>query len=351
MRAALQAAFRTALVIVVAVSAACTVHGTDVPTLTGPSETALAMTLTVTPDSILHDGTSQASITVTAFDATGKGKSGQTFRLDTQVLTPSGGWALQDYGRLSLRTVTTGSDGRATASYTAPVTPGSIFANLATVVRIVATPIGNDFVQANSRSAELQLVPPAGYQAPGTNPTPSFYVSPTPVIVNVPANFVASASCPEAQAEDEPCNSALTITEFVWNFGDGTGGTGYVVAHAFPAAGTYTVTLRVVNSRGLQAVLSKEVEVVAPEPPTAAFVVTPTPARVGVPVNFNAATSKAGAGRTIVQYTWAFGTGAGGSGQTTQYTYPAVGTYNVVLTVVDDAGIQGTATVAVVVTP
>lgn len=351
MTAVLQSAIRATFAVAVAVSAACTVHGTDVPALAGPSETALALEMIVSPDSLVQDGRSQASITVTTFDPSGKGKSGQSFRLDTEMQTSSGGWAFQDFGLLSTRTLITGSDGKATAVYTAPAPATSIYGYLGRSVRIVATPVGSNYVAANPRVAELRLVPPAGYQAPGTNPTPSFVVSPTPVQVSVPAFFNASASCPETHADDEPCNSPLSIARFDWDFGDGTGDSGVVVAHAFPAAGKYTVTLRVTNSQGLQALLQREVEVTFPEPPKAIFVVTPAPYRAGVPLTFNASQSTVAAGRSIVQYIWAFGDGTGGSGLTTQHAFAAAGTYNAILTVVDDSGQRGSATVSVTVVP
>src|SRR5262245_5218699 len=98
-----------------AFSAACTVHGTDVPDLAGPSEFAQSITVTATPDTIDQDGFSQSTVSVIARGPDGKGISGLSVRLQTAA-----DGAAQDFGMLSARTVVTGSDGRATAIYTAP---------------------------------------------------------------------------------------------------------------------------------------------------------------------------------------------------------------------------------------
>jgi PKD repeat protein len=82
----------------------------------------------------------------------------------------------------------------------------------------------------------------------------------------------------------------------------------------------------------------------AETPPIAAFVFSPTNPAPGSPVVFNAAGSQASSGRTIVQYVWDFGdpnSPARGTGPTATHTYGVEGTYNATLTVVDDAGQQG----------
>src|ERR1700694_4227922 len=96
-------------------SAACTVSSTDIPSLTGPSELALSFSVSATPDSITQDGHSQSLITVTALDENGQPRPGVIFRLDMFV-----GGVAADYGTLSAKTVVTGTDGKATAAYTAP---------------------------------------------------------------------------------------------------------------------------------------------------------------------------------------------------------------------------------------
>jgi PKD repeat protein len=55
-------------------------------------------------------------------------------------------------------------------------------------------------------------------------------------------------------------------------------------------------------------------------------------------VFFNASSSRAATGRTIVSYDWAFGNGTTGTGITTTRAFASAGTYSVTLTVTDDLG-------------
>ncbi len=64
---------------------------------------------------------------------------------------------------------------------------------------------------------------------------------------------------------------------------------------------------------------------------------------------FNGAGSSVAPPRTIVKYAWDFGTGSKGSGMVVKKTYDTPGTYNVTLTVTDDAGNTATTTQAVTV--
>ncbi|MGY1708517.1 PKD domain-containing protein [Geodermatophilus sp. SYSU D00758] len=88
----------------------------------------------------------------------------------------------------------------------------------------------------------------------------------------------------------------------------------------------------------------------APEPvpnaaPTAAF--TATPADLTVALD---GSGSADADGRVVSHAWDFGDGSSGTGATSSHTYAAAGTYQVRLTVTDDAGGTGTVTRAVTVT-
>jgi PKD repeat protein len=66
------------------------------------------------------------------------------------------------------------------------------------------------------------------------------------------ANFDASAVTVTPPA---------TVKSYAWNFGDGTTGLGQPVQHAYPAAGTYTVTLTVTDSNLDTSVLTQSVTI------------------------------------------------------------------------------------------
>ncbi|MGY2085987.1 PKD domain-containing protein, partial [Blastococcus sp. SYSU DS0539] len=79
--------------------------------------------------------------------------------------------------------------------------------------------------------------------------------------------------------------------------------------------------------------------------PTAAF--TAAPADLTVAVD---ASGSADSDGRVAGYAWDFGDGGTGTGVTASHTYAAAGTYQVRLTVTDDAGATGTVTQAVTVT-
>lgn len=335
-------AFRYAFLAALAVSAACTVHGTDVPELTGPSEFARSIKVTATPDTIYQDGYSQSQVAIVV-----RGPDGKALPNVTLAVQTAAGGAYQDFGMLSARTVVTNSEGRANVTYTAPPPPALLGSN-GSLVTVVATPVGNDFETAVQESADIRLLAPGIVLPPSSAPQSEFSVSPTPVNANVPANFDGSRSC----ATQDPCSSTAGITDFVWNFGDGTSAVGQTTTHTFRSDGTYTVTLTVTNNRGVSASSSQSVTVQASAAPAANFIYSPSGPRAGVAINFNGETSTAATGRRIVQYYWNFGDGtAVQTGSATTHAYAAAGTYTVLLTVVDDAGQRGTSTGSLTVAP
>lgn len=83
--------------------------------------------------------------------------------------------------------------------------------------------------------------------------------------------------------------------------------------------------------------------------PVAVVSATPTSGNVPLTVNFSGAGSYDDG--TITGYQWNFGNGATASGVNVAYTYTAAGTYSAVLTVTDNLGQNGTASVTITVSP
>jgi PKD repeat protein len=319
--------------IAVVTGAGCTVDKQNAPELSGPSELGTSVTLYASPDTLRQDGASQSQITVQAQDSKGQPAKNLPIRLDIAV-----NGTLADFGQLSGKNLVTGGDGRASATYTAPLAPADPV-DSQTVVQILATPGGSDFANALSRSVSIRLVPPGIILPPNGTPVPSFTYSPSTPLTKSDITFDASLST----------DSDGRIVSYAWNFGDGSQGSGSVVRHSYSAAGAYTVTLTVTDDRGQTASVSKSVAVSTTSAPTADFVVSPSAPAVTEKVFFNAAPSSASQGRTIVRYDWDYGSGRQDSGQLVWQIYTQPGTYTVILTVTDDAGNKGTASKSVTV--
>jgi PKD repeat protein len=318
---------------VAAAGAGCAVDKQDAPALAGPSEIGTSLTLYASPDTLRQDGASQSQITIQAQDSKGAALRSLPIRLDVAV-----GGTVVDFGQLSGKNLVTGSDGRATATYTAPTAPADSV-DTQTIVQIVATPVGTDYNGALSRAVSIRLVPPGVIQAPNGTPTAAFTYSPSAPMTKSDVTFDASLSS----------DADGSIASYAWNFGDGSSGSGVLAKHSYSNDGSYTATLTVTDDRGLSASLSKTITVALAPSPTAAFAVSPSSPKVNDQVFFNAGLSTAAPGRSIVSYKWDYGSGRQDSGVLVWQIYTQPGDYTVVLTVTDDAGRTGSTTKTVTV--
>lgn len=187
--------------------------------------------------------------------------------------------------------------------------------------------------------AILGSVVAAGCTGPSSSnqpPVASFEV-PKPVVeVNEPVALNGSLSL---DAEGK-------LILYQWNFGDGSTEVGAVVAHAFSASGTYTITLTVSDDQGAQNAHAENITVNAP--PTAFLDVAPGPYFAKEEVAFSAALSRDSDGR-IDSYTWQFGDGASASGASVAHAFADTGSFEVVLTVADNHGARSNATASLFV--
>jgi PKD repeat protein len=301
-------------------ASACTTKSQEAPPFTGPSELDKSIAVAVSPDVLPLDGASQSFVTVTARDAASQPIRNLTLRAETRV----GGLPV-DFGSLSARSIVTGSDGRATLVYTAPVAP-AVTVDPFIVVDIVVTPIGSDFNNSSERTAAIRLTPTGGV-IPPFNLVPQFTMNPTAPQVGQAVLYDASAS-------------QGAIAEYNWDFGDGSRGSGRTTQHAYGEADTFIVTLTVVDAFGRSRSTSQSVTVGIGARPTADFIFSPAAPRVGQSVNFNASASTAPSS-TITSYTWDFGDGTPlvtVASPTISHTFAAAATYNVTLVVTDQAG-------------
>ena len=183
----------------------------------------------------------------------------------------------------------------------------------------------------------------------------------TAVAVFTPV-FVSSVAAPNAIISFSPTTpdpgetvffsaeqSTGSIVEYLWNFGDGTIGTGETVEHVYDAPGTYAVTLTVTDEIGQQDTDTEDVPVAQDSAPTASIAFSPESPAVQQTVFYTGEASRPASGREIVEYRWEFGDGDSATGIRVEHAYAAAASYTVALTVTDDAGSQGTTTTTVTV--
>jgi chitodextrinase len=310
-------------------AAACTMKTEEAPELSGPSEFGTSISITVTPDILQQDGASQSVIAVTARGPNGQLLSGVALRAEIMV-----GGTLADFGMLSTRNLVTGSDGRATLTYTAPASQPFAVDEF-TIVEIAVTPVGTDFGNSAMRIASLRLVP-RGVIVPPAGLQPRFTFTPGAPADNQVVLFDATTS-------QAPANNP--IATYSWDFGDGSAATGATVSHAFDEPGTYIVRLTIADRIGRTAETSQTINVNPGASPTARFAISPSPATVNLPVHVNASASTPAPGRQIVSYSWDFGDGsAKASGPQASHTYTRAGSYGITLVVTDDVGRTGVLT-------
>ncbi|HEY4662928.1 MAG TPA: PKD domain-containing protein [Candidatus Humimicrobiaceae bacterium] len=145
-----------------------------------------------------------------------------------------------------------------------------------------------------------------------------------------------------------------TITEYSWNFGDNSTGTGVKPAHTYTVAGTYTVTLTVKDDKEASSISEHTTVIITQEgqepedgeeesEETAENIIPiaspggPYTGTAGKERTFDGSASVDSDG-SITEYNWNFGDNSTGTGAKPVHTYAAAGTYTVTLTVKDNSG-------------
>ena len=188
-------------------------------------------------------------------------------------------------------------------------------------------------------SSRKNLFPTASIQIPP--PTPA---GPAPLTVTL-----------DAGGSSDPDGS---ITQYEWNFGDGTHITGSSdqTSHQYLTAGNYTATVTVTDNQGASSKPAGSQLIMVSggsegeATPTAAIAASRTSGTAPVVVTFNGADSVPSeqTGR-ISRYSWNFGDGSSGSGRKVQHSFEGPGQYKVQLTVTDSKAKHGMASKTIVV--
>ncbi|MEL6133939.1 MAG: PKD domain-containing protein, partial [Bacteroidota bacterium] len=148
-------------------------------------------------------------------------------------------------------------------------------------------------------------------------------------------------------SENQTCPGAvLTFTDssqvdtplvtWIWDFGDGSTGTGPQVSHIYTQPGTYDVILTGIDALGCvgRDTLTQGVEVRTP--PVAGMVLSDTAACP--PFALQVADASQATGTFIVAWDWEMGNGQTSNFPNTLATYQTPGTYDIQLTVTDGFG-------------
>lgn len=160
------------------------------------------------------------------------------------------------------------------------------------------------------------------------------------------ADVAAHAGAPVAFNGSGSSDGDGTIIAYQWDFGDGGTAAGLSATHAYANGGVYTVTLTVIDddgARGTDTLIATINALPVADPGSART------AKAGETLTFDASGSSDADG-TIATFAWDFGDGARGEGESATHAYAAEGAFTVKLTVTDDKGARGSATVTVLVT-
>lgn len=172
----------------------------------------------------------------------------------------------------------------------------------------------------------------------------NFGVATREVVVNTPPQAEAGVNQDSTVGQTVNLSAAAsydvdgTVSDYVWDMGDGTRLTGVEVAHSYEEPGTYTVALRITDDSGVANNSARDTLTIAVNaPPVPAFTIPDRPLAVAEVGELDA-TSSADADGVILSYRWDFGDGAMGDGERVNYAWARPGTYEVTLTVTDNSG-------------
>jgi PKD repeat protein len=124
------------------------------------------------------------------------------------------------------------------------------------------------------------------------------------------------------------------ITDWAWDFGDGSTSTSKNASHTYRIAGTYTVSLEVTGPDGSDTESKTDyITVTTPPAPEADFSAAPRSGEVPLAVQFTDESIG-----SITSWDWDFGDGSTNTSKNPSHTYQAAGIYTVSLEVTGPAG-------------
>lgn len=132
------------------------------------------------------------------------------------------------------------------------------------------------------------------------------------------------------------------IISWDWDFGDGTKSSTENPIHQYSETGEYAVTLKILDSNGVNSTISKKVDVVA-KPPTASFMHPTEEIYVDSELNFVDTSTPGDA--DIVSWLWEFSDGDSATTRNITHVFRTEAMHTAKLTVTDADGLTGSHTV------
>ena len=167
------------------------------------------------------------------------------------------------------------------------------------------------------------------------------YVRPSPMIDFTVANAAACKPPLNVTFQDA---SPAPITKWIWDFGDGSTGTGSTTTHLYNSAGNFNVSVVFTDNKGCEGKITKPA-VIQIVPPTVK--ITSVPAGGCIPYNY-IPTANVTSVDGIATYSWDFGDGTiiTGINPSPPHTYANTGVYDIKLTITTNGGCTATTTEA-----
>jgi len=139
------------------------------------------------------------------------------------------------------------------------------------------------------------------------------------------------------------------IVEYLWDFGDGTTGTGPTISHTYSQFVAYAA-LTVTDDTQIASTCSTQVSLAVDNMPPICDAGGPYVGSVGQAIQLDGTRSMGVPPHILVLYEWDFGDGATGGGPSPTHTYSQAGTFTITLTVTDDNALTSTCTTTASVT-
>jgi predicted outer membrane repeat protein len=207
-----------------------------------------------------------------------------------------------------------------------------------------ATTASRSFPAAGDYTVRLRVTDNRGAQATSTRTVTASNRAPTASFTFAPALPSTGQSVTFTSTSTDPDGSIASQAWDLDNDGSFDDGTATTASRSFPAAGDYTVRLRVVDNNGAAATVANTIAV-ANRAPSAAFTFAPDAPLSGDLLTFTSASTDVDG--TIASQAWDLdndGSFDDGIATTAAHAFAKPGTYTVSLRVVDNRGTAAVAT-------